>query len=354
MQSLNQFIGNAPQEYRDDLNNFLNYLQNEDWFHHRYSNQPRKSVLKYKSPTSKESPLISLCIPTFKRPGLLKETIESTANQVGFDEYEIVIINNSQDEEESNQIINYLQDYPNLTIRYYVNEENLGMFGNWNQAAHLSKGQWISILSDDDLLTPDCLQKLGERIKLNESTDLILSKFSFFYSPDPRSSLKRFLLQTLDNFKSGAHPYPAKDHFWGCPVPGLLGCAVKKSFFEKIGGFNEKFGPAADYLFLYKASLLGKVEKLYEKLSLYRMAQNTTLNPKTLYTFYLSNYFLREKILSTHDLRFESVIFQDISKLEFQSSLKSKNLSQGHELRTRYFLITALYRIIFKFKNSFQ
>lgn len=354
MQSLNHFIDSAPQEYREDLASFLSYLDNGNWFSENSFDGPKSARLVYQSEIEYTNPLISICIPTFKRPDLLAETVESVAQQMGFENFEVVIVNNSSDKLESERIVNHLETFPHVSVRYFVNEENLGMFGNWNQAVALSRGEWISVLNDDDLLTSNCIANLAQRISLKTGADLIISKFSYYYSDDKRSYFKRMTSSFLDQFKGGVKLVLPRDFFWGCPIPGLLGSAVKKDFFIRCGGFNARFGPAADYLFLYKASELGKIEKMYEKLSLYRIAENTTLNPKTLYTFYLSNLFLRERMKSKGFLKWEPRLFPDVSRMEFEASLRSKNIhlegKRNSSIKRKLQML--IYRLTFKLKNT--
>ena len=113
-------------------------------------------------------PLISVVIPTFNRSRLLVRAIESVIPQMS--EYiEIVISDNCSDDDTHAVVDNLINSYPNLAIRYFRNESNIGMVGNWRVALQeRAKGEYCLILSDDDyLLDPDYL-KLAVDVILSE------------------------------------------------------------------------------------------------------------------------------------------------------------------------------------------
>lgn len=41
-------------------------------------------------------PKITIAIPTYKRPELLKEALDSAINQIGYTEYEIIVVDNDR------------------------------------------------------------------------------------------------------------------------------------------------------------------------------------------------------------------------------------------------------------------
>ncbi len=92
-------------------------------------------------------PFFSVIIPTYNRPGNIKQAIESILNQT-FRNYEIVITDNS-----TNLLSKTIcESYKNENIRYFKNKENLGFTKNLYKCINLAKGKYIFILGDDDLL----------------------------------------------------------------------------------------------------------------------------------------------------------------------------------------------------------
>ena len=54
-------------------------------------------------------------------------------------------------------------------VRYYRNETTLGLAGNWNQCIRLSRGHWVHILHQDDLILPGFYDRL-------RCADLVLAR----------------------------------------------------------------------------------------------------------------------------------------------------------------------------------
>ncbi|MBK6773914.1 MAG: glycosyltransferase family 2 protein [Ignavibacteria bacterium] len=71
-----------------------------------------------------DNPLVSIVIPTKNRPALLKKTIESVLVQT-FQEWEIIIVYNSSDENTEKQITNFIKDEPRIKF-FNVPESKTG------------------------------------------------------------------------------------------------------------------------------------------------------------------------------------------------------------------------------------
>ena len=186
-------------------------------------------------------PKITIAIPTFKRANLLKEALDCAINQISFDNYEILVVDNDVNRNcESEQLVN---SYNNNRLSYYKNAQNIGMFGNWNRCITLSKGDYITILNDDDTLEENYLFKVDYYLKRMGEVDALLVKFNYIDSNSIITSkvnqyndiVKRVLLLEL---------------FWGNINPGSLGILFSKKKMLKIGGFDESYFPSSDYKFL--------------------------------------------------------------------------------------------------------
>lgn len=68
-------------------------------------------------------PLVSILIPTYNRPYYFQMALQSAINQT-YKNFEIVIADDSTNDETMTLIQSYLNQYP--FIRYYKNEHNIG------------------------------------------------------------------------------------------------------------------------------------------------------------------------------------------------------------------------------------
>jgi len=93
------------------------------------------------------APLVSICIPTYNRAGMVGKAIDSALAQ-SYSNIEVLVVDNaSQDNIES-----VIADYNDKRLKFYKNKQNLGMYGNFNRCIELSHGEYIHILHSDDFI----------------------------------------------------------------------------------------------------------------------------------------------------------------------------------------------------------
>lgn len=231
------------------------------------------SILINGSLTSNQ-PFFSIIIPTYNRPDLLQEAIESALNQNGFDDFEIVIMDDCPDRDDVTEVL--MKNYKNEEkIRYYKNSKNLGMEGNWNRAVELSRGKYIVMLHDDDMLLPSYLKAMYHVIQAVGDNALI---FPTFTSDD----------NEMANNKSGQHIqevellHVTKWHF--VPInfigPPIGMCILRDKVLE-YGGFDDRAFPASDFAFYLKCLFNGMqiIRILSIPTAFYRVSTNCSFNP---------------------------------------------------------------------------
>jgi glycosyltransferase involved in cell wall biosynthesis len=115
------------------------------------------------NPTA-ERPLISICIPTYNRPSLLRRTLLSI--NPGGEDLEIIVTDNSTDHQSRKIVENTLCSVP-CSWRYHKNEPPVSPANNMNAGINLARGEYVYILHDDDYLLPGGLQKIRKTIQDN-------------------------------------------------------------------------------------------------------------------------------------------------------------------------------------------
>lgn len=131
------------------------------------------------------SPLISICVPAYKRIDFLKRLLDSIARQ-RFRDFEVIVTDDSPgaakdvlkagaDLEVSELCESYVGQFP---LRYFRNAQPLGTPENWNEGIRLSQGQWIKIMHDDDWLADDdSLGSFAAAIDANPAASFIFSAY---------------------------------------------------------------------------------------------------------------------------------------------------------------------------------
>ena len=107
--------------------------------------------------------LLSLCIPTFNRAALLEETLSSVLTQIELarrDQIEIVVSDNASADETAAVVARFQAANPNLHWNCFRHVENKGADTNILQAVTLARGEFVYLVSDDDVLLPGALEKI--------------------------------------------------------------------------------------------------------------------------------------------------------------------------------------------------
>jgi len=110
--------------------------------------------------TNQILPWVSFCISTYKRPELLKQQIGLLLNQSD-ENFEIVISDNDE-EGSAEPVINSFED---SRIRYFKNEENLGMIRSFNKSIERARTEYITMVTDDDPIDTSFLDAMSELIR---------------------------------------------------------------------------------------------------------------------------------------------------------------------------------------------
>lgn len=105
--------------------------------------------------------LISIAIPTYNRASCLRKLLSNILNQIekldGL--VEVCISNNNSTDNTSVVVADFQKKYPNL-INYNGNKENLGADRNILKVMEMSRGDFIWLLGDDDMIVVDGIIKV--------------------------------------------------------------------------------------------------------------------------------------------------------------------------------------------------
>lgn len=119
-------------------------------------------------------PLVSVLVPTYNTdPKYLRECIESVITQT-YTNWELCISDDASPNKITKEIIkSYTKQYKN--IKAVFNKVNQHIAGSSNVALTVAKGEFISLLDHDDLLTPNALYETVLAINNNPDVDLVYS-----------------------------------------------------------------------------------------------------------------------------------------------------------------------------------
>lgn len=149
-------------------------------------------------------PLLTIAIPTFNREKFLRINLNKLADQikdVPADTVEVLVSDNCSSDN-TGLVVKEIscEDMP---IVYIKNKENFGWARNFSQAFDLSKGKYILMMGDDDLLVSGALKVLYERINTQEYGVICIRPYgyNFDYKKEmPKKSFKETIYDDSNRF----------------------------------------------------------------------------------------------------------------------------------------------------------
>lgn len=215
---------------------------------------------------------ISVVVPTYKRYETLIHLVTAICKQQcdGF-EFNIVISDNS--DIYTTQLVEQLEKISkqyDKNILYYKNEQNIGMYPNWNRVVELANCDYACLIHADDMVLEGCLQYMWkEMIKLPSKSALVVdryhvnsSDFASDYKPEriTLNKTERRLLKILGYNRHVVHKVKPLDAVLiNVPIAPLC-LMIEKSLHRDIEGWTELMdGWPGDLEFVLKLSYMGSL-----------------------------------------------------------------------------------------------
>ncbi|MEB2778314.1 glycosyltransferase family A protein [Algoriphagus sp. D3-2-R+10] len=181
---------------------------------------------------------ISIIIPTLNRPSALKKLIQELIQYMD-DEIELIIIDDSNE-----SLSDEINSWSGQSVNYIHRGEKLGVSSARNVGADFAKGKYLIFLDDDDAVTSEWLSDFKE-------------------STETSADLTYCNMLLVDQNKKETIA-SASTNKRGVVIPGAW--IIRKSIFEKVGGFDErlKFAENTELFFRLDqlALKIGYIEKV--------------------------------------------------------------------------------------------
>lgn len=149
--------------------------------------------------------LLSICIPTFNREKYLKENIDEIISQIVElppNTVEICISDNASTDSTKELIYYYVNKYPQLTIRYNLNNINLGADRNFIIAMQMATGSYSWLIGSDDVIVLDSINEILNYLNHNREIGIILfNRINCSINMEPWSTKDQstFLREDIEN-----------------------------------------------------------------------------------------------------------------------------------------------------------
>ena len=265
-------------------------------------------------------PWITVLIPTYKRPAFLEQAITSVLKQFHTNFFwDIIVLDNESYNGIPNENEKLIKRINNKRVLYYRNVEQLPVGSSFNRGIQLARGEWITMLHDDDILLYSAMQYIGKSIKYCQTLKgkelglLCALQKQFRYNAITgevninieeenekiSSKVMNFNLYRLLPWHVLLTPHI------GCQVP-TCGTTLRKKAVLEMGGFDDELGVCGDQFLFYNIESKYRVYRTGQVLGFWRWGSNQSSGesarvnvPKNLYDFrkYIYSKNLFNKIL---------------------------------------------------------
>ncbi|HIK33957.1 MAG TPA: glycosyltransferase [Oscillatoriales cyanobacterium M59_W2019_021] len=244
-------------------------------------------------------PLVSICIPTFNGEKYISSSLFSALSQT-YQNIEI-IISDDNSKDRTIEIINSYKNWSSVDILIFQHPQ-YGLVQNWNFCLHQANGKYIKFLHQDDILEPECVEKMVDLAEQDEEIGLVFSPRGILMSEDAD---REFVC--LDNYKNGQNLHAGWNNLQAIQSgrqllsqPDLLEghinkigepttVLIRKDVFENVGYFDPDLPQLVDvemWLRILSQYKVGFVDRMLSHWRLHPEQQSCKnfKNPQTPFT----------------------------------------------------------------------
>lgn len=273
------------------------------------------------------NPLVSICIPTYNGEKYIRECLDSVLAQT-YSNLEIIIV----DDCSKDDTIWIIDEYKRQDARVSVvrNQKNQGLVGNWNKCLTLANGEWIKFIFQDDLVQPDCVEKL---LKAAGEHEMVISDRDFIFDESVPAEMKVYYNEKMLSMKklvktSQAQFISAEQssqfaisnlalNFFGEPTCVMF----KLDLVKKLGEFNANLGQICDLEYWLRVATSHGFVYVPEKLASFRIHASSTTSINVIHGKNFWPVFV-DPMLLAHELMFNPVY------REFRKNITSMQLKK--------------------------
>lgn len=216
-------------------------------------------------------PLVSILMTAYNRERYIGEAIQSVLDN-SYPNFELLIVDDGS--KDDTIAIARSFEVKDSRVKVYLNEKNLGDYPNRNKAVSLATGEYFIFVDSDDKLLPETIQRILASVAHDPSFN-----FAMYWAHDKRT----FTMTGKEALT---------EHFFGQQFlyMGPGGTFIRRSFFNRIGGYPVKYGPANDMYFNLKACCNTAIHLFPFEFIYYRIHDGQEINNKFSYLYNNYNY----------------------------------------------------------------
>ena len=187
-----------------------------------------------------------------------------------FTDFELILVNDASTDD-SKKII---QSYDDPRIKYFENDCNLGLIGNWNKCLEHSWGDYICIFHQDDIMSPKNLEKKAAVLDSEKQVGLVYSDTLVIDKMGKIKSNHWFNLidPNVDFIRPGQSFFDLM--FVNLNIICCPSVMARRECYEKVGGFDARLPFSVDMEMWMRIALFYDVAYLSQPLIEYRFHES--------------------------------------------------------------------------------
>ncbi|NYI50808.1 glycosyltransferase family 2 protein [Macellibacteroides fermentans] len=204
------------------------------------------------------NPLVSVIIPTYKRPDMIFRAVNSVLKQT-YDNIEIFVVDDNNpkfpEREATEEVMSQFKN--NHNVIYLKHDKNRNGSAARNTGWRISSGKYITFLDDDDEISPNKIQKQVECLEsLDDSWGAC---YTAYHTLMKDGSIQR----STTNQSGDIYLRALMRTFYVGSGSNIL---LRKKVIDEIGGYDESFKRNQDIEFMTRAFENYKVAYINEDL----------------------------------------------------------------------------------------
>lgn len=227
------------------------------------------------------TPLVSVCIPTYEGAKYLPFSLDCVCNQT-YRNLEIVF----SDDGSKDETLGIIQAFAN-TAPFPVkllHHQHTTLAGNWNNCVAHASGEYIKFLFQDDVMNPNCVERLVGSALTDDSISLVFSSRNILFEKfEEECSHARKIAESCTTLHTGwtnlqsiqrgrellADPALIKGVWNKFGEPSIV--LIRRQSLIDLGGFDPDLSQLIDLDMWYRLCSVGKIAFIDEPLSSFRV-----------------------------------------------------------------------------------
>ena len=196
-------------------------------------------------PPGTARPLWSVMIPVYNGTDYLRETLRSVLREPSIAEMQIEVVDNCSDRDDPEALVHELG---RGRVQFHRQPHNVGPIENFNTCIRRARGEWVHILHSDDLVLPGFYSRAWNGLFVGPDIGAALCRIVHIdeHGRNACYSGDRYLSE-LEAPQRTVLGRDFADRLFLNQRIQFAGMAVRRSTYERLGGFRPELVHCADW-----------------------------------------------------------------------------------------------------------